>query len=308
MKTGSFRRALGSVGRIGVPAVLVAIVGSPQLVNAQQTVPQTAALQSCSVNDGLCELNSYAGWFVGPAQDAKIVQFTASAIKPSVTTEQRIAADGRTRVVTFKGENGKYLAVQADKNWEVNFVATSPTDASAQFVSVAGLDNPPGQTFTSFRSLSNPDRFLRHEGYKLFAHPNNNTSLFRRDASWRVLNAVEINEPDVLKGKRQPTPTPAPKPAPKPAPNLTKAGPFFPATHGDVHVRTTDGLTYDFQATGDYVLLRTLDDSVVIQSRQVAYAKNPRVSINRAAAIRSDLTRSRSILTLRLPSMSMARR
>lgn len=265
-----------------MPAVLAAIVGSPQLVNAQQTVPQTAALQSCSINDGVCELNNYAGWFVGPAQDAKIVQFTASAIKPSVTTEQRIAADGRTKVVTFKGENGKYLAVQADKNWEVNFVATSPTDAAAQFVSVAGLDNPPGQTFTSFRSLSNPDRFLRHEGYKLFAHSNNNTSLFRRDASWRVLNAVEINEPDVLTGKKQPTPTPRPKPAP----DLTKVGPFFPATHGDVHIRTGDGLTYDFQATGDYVLLRTLDDSVVIQSRQVADAKNPRVSINRAAAIK----------------------
>lgn len=173
----------------------------PGLANAQQMVPPAAALQSCSINDGVCELNSYAGWFVGPAQDAKIVQFAAAAIKPSVTTEEHVAADGRTKVVTFKGANGKYLAVQADRNWEVNFVATSPMDDAAQFIPVAGLDNPPGQSFTSFKSLNHQDRFLRHEGFKLFAHVNAGTSLFRRDASWRVLNAAVINTDDVRSGR-----------------------------------------------------------------------------------------------------------
>ena len=65
-----------------------------------------------------------------------------------------------------------------------------------------------------------------------------------------------------------------------------KPGPFVPVSHGDVHIRTLDGLTYDFQATGDYVYLRSKDDSVIVQARQEAWDQNPKVSVNRAGAIR----------------------
>lgn len=187
--------------RTALPLVLASLAGLSSPALAQQVVPPSAALQSCSVNNAPCQLDSYAGWFVGPAQDAKIAQYQASAVKPSVTTEHRLAADGRTKVVTFKGPNGKYLAVQPGSNWQVNFVAAASTDPAAQFIAVAALDNPPGQNFTSFRSLAHQDRFLRHQGYKLFAHPNAGTSLFHRDASWRVLNAATINTPTVLNAK-----------------------------------------------------------------------------------------------------------
>ncbi len=60
--------------------------------------------------------------------------------------------------------------------------------------------------------------------------------------------------------------------------------PFSPASHGDVHVTTPDGLKFDFQATGDFILLQSTDGGLVIQSRQEAWEKNPKVSVNRAAA------------------------
>ncbi len=98
-------------------------------------------MQSCSVHDAPCQLDSYAGWFVGPAQDAKITQYAGTAVKHSVTTEHRLAADGRTKVVVFKGANGKYLAVQPGNAWQANFVATSSADPAAQFIR-ARLQSP----------------------------------------------------------------------------------------------------------------------------------------------------------------------
>lgn len=46
--------------------------------------------------------------------------------------------------------------------------------------------------------------------------------------------------------------------------------PSRPYTSGDPHIRTVDGVNYDFQAVGEFVLLR--DEYVEIQSRQTAVA------------------------------------
>ena len=64
------------------------------------------------------------------------------------------------------------------------------------------------------------------------------------------------------------------------------AGPFVPTSHGDVHIRSTDGLSYDFQAAGDYVLFQSTDGEVVVQARQEMWDQNPKVSVNRAGAMR----------------------
>ncbi|HET9047838.1 MAG TPA: VWD domain-containing protein [Chiayiivirga sp.] len=63
-------------------------------------------------------------------------------------------------------------------------------------------------------------------------------------------------------------------------------GHFVPTSHGDVHIRTLDGLVFDFQATGDFLLFQSTNGEAVIQARQEAWDKNPKVSVNRAAAIR----------------------
>lgn len=66
----------------------------------------------------------------------------------------------------------------------------------------------------------------------------------------------------------------------------TVLGPFLSTSHGDVHIRSTDGLRYDFQAAGDYLLLQSTDAEVIVQSRQEMWDKNPNVSVNRAGAMR----------------------
>ncbi len=55
---------------------------------------------------------------------------------------------------------------------------------------------------------------------------------------------------------------------------------------GDTHLQTFDGLLYDFQATGDFVLAQL--DGFVVQARQVKVAERwPDASINQAVAVRT---------------------
>lgn len=63
-------------------------------------------------------------------------------------------------------------------------------------------------------------------------------------------------------------------------------GPFIPTSHGDVHIRSTDGINWDFQYAGDFVLFQSVDGEVVMQSRQEMWDQNPNVSVNRAGAMR----------------------
>lgn len=72
-----------------------------------------------------------------------------------------------------------------------------------------------------------------------------------------------------------PTATPPPIPTPK----------IVTCSWGDVHIRTIDGLTYDFQQVGDFVLAQTPSREVVVQARQEWHPNNPRVSLNTAAAM-----------------------
>ena len=82
-----------------------------------------------------------------------------------------------------------------------------------------------------------------------------------------------------------PTVTPVP-------PTITPVPPVPPATPlirtdsaGDVHIRTPDGLVYDFQEFGDYILTQSTTGDVKVHARQEAPANNPRVSVNTAAAL-----------------------
>ena len=59
-------------------------------------------------------------------------------------------------------------------------------------------------------------------------------------------------------------------------------------SNGDPHLRTIDGTRYDFQAAGEYVLLRAPDKSVEIQARQVVCGGSCKISINSAVAARVD--------------------
>lgn len=56
---------------------------------------------------------------------------------------------------------------------------------------------------------------------------------------------------------------------------------------GDVHINTPDGLVYDFQERGDFLLTQSNDGSVILQSRQERWDSYPErpVSVNTAIAM-----------------------
>lgn len=60
---------------------------------------------------------------------------------------------------------------------------------------------------------------------------------------------------------------------------------------GDVHISTPDGTVYDFQAAGEFLLLASNDGGVVVQSRQLPWENNPRVTVNKAVAMNVGGTR-----------------
>jgi hypothetical protein len=56
-------------------------------------------------------------------------------------------------------------------------------------------------------------------------------------------------------------------------------------SHGDVHIFTPDGLAYDFQAGGEFMMVASQDGSVAVQTRQTIHADDPSVSSNSAVAL-----------------------
>ena len=63
------------------------------------------------------------------------------------------------------------------------------------------------------------------------------------------------------------------------------AGGKCAGSNGDPHLRTVDGQPYDFQAAGEFTLLRSPDGAIDIQSRQEPYGNSTSVSINTALAL-----------------------
>ncbi len=73
--------------------------------------------------------------------------------------------------------------------------------------------------------------------------------------------------------------------APTDEPSESTDAPIVPATFGDVHISTPDGLVYDFQVTGEYVLTQDTTGDVLVWARQESSESNPKVSLNTAAVL-----------------------
>ena len=72
---------------------------------------------------------------------------------------------------------------------------------------------------------------------------------------------------------------------PQPSPSGPCPGPC-PGSNGDPHLATVNHYKYDFQAAGEFTLLRSSDDSLEIQARQEPYSPFTAISTNTAIAAR----------------------
>ncbi len=152
-------------------------------------IPSLASLQSCSVGGAACTNDLTRGYFMSERAGARgaILLHEGSGDRPVLHVEHLQLPDGKS-AVAFRNDQGRYLRVDAGKNHEANFTAESSDAPETRFAIAAALDSP-DRDFASFTSVAFPDRYLRHQGYILFAHPTNNTPLFNRDASWRIVDA-----------------------------------------------------------------------------------------------------------------------
>jgi hypothetical protein len=76
---------------------------------------------------------------------------------------------------------------------------------------------------------------------------------------------------------------------PTPSPQTSPTGPCGPncaSSNGDPHMLTVNHYRYDFQAAGEFTLLRSADSSLEIQARQEPYNQFQSVSIDTAVAAR----------------------
>jgi hypothetical protein len=94
-----------------------------------------------------------------------------------------------------------------------------------------------------------------------------------------------------------PTPTPTAPPTPRPVPPPGGGGGgdvsqgcdnSCSGSNGDPHLTTVDGHLYDFQAAGEFTLLRSADGRFEVQARQQAFEDSTFVSINTAVAVGYD--------------------
>lgn len=150
-------------------------------------VPAMTALQSCSVNDAICEPGVARGYYMATAPDSTgfILPLEADDPKPQLVVEHFPQEDG-TVAVAFRDTSGRYLVIDPNNGFTASFTAPSAADENTQFLVVAALDSPE-QGFASFVPRLYPEKYLRHSGFVLYAHDSDNSSLFNRDASWRIV-------------------------------------------------------------------------------------------------------------------------
>jgi hypothetical protein len=91
-------------------------------------------------------------------------------------------------------------------------------------------------------------------------------------------------------GRDERSPAPSAHPSGKPpvagGHKPPRCGNRCPGSNGEPHMRTVDGVPYDFQAVGEFTLLRTPDGTVEIQARQEPIGRRDSVTINTAFAAR----------------------
>lgn len=229
------------------------------------------------------------------------------------TTLRFLAVDAETVVIFRDGDNtsGPRFLV-ADENG----VRFSDTLTQYSYFSVRQpLETTAAEFgFVSLESKQVPGHFLRHRGFRVWldAVSASSSSLDRRDSTFLFLG-IESQAPDTSVSVQVSAATVSQSVQMTATQRVSSYmqshwassqrvdfaycgieqggnGGFgtrrVPTnSHGDVHIFTPDGLTYDFQAGGEFMLVASQDGSVAVQTRQTIHADDPSVSSNSAVAL-----------------------
>ncbi len=157
---------------------------------AATSLPDKFKVLAFSVHEGKQEQDKY--WFaINNGGSRGSILSTSKLVNGSKWMEiQRM--DLGNNVFAFKVNNAgddMYLVARDNKEVHIEKAAGGKVPEGAKFKTVAALTSSKGanaNNFRSFESVKFAGHFLRHSGYVLFVHTNNNTELFKQDASWLI--------------------------------------------------------------------------------------------------------------------------
>lgn len=176
--------------------VLIAFALFMGTASAQLTVPKEFLVKAFSVNEGKADQSSY--WLALEKGNSRAVLLSVAKLVNGANwmEVQRVDLDNNT--VAFKVLNAgadMYLVARDNKEVHVENVPGGKVSDAAKFRTITALTSAKGSNdYRSFESVKFSKHFLRHQGLKLFVHTNNNTELFKQDASWFIEKDLKPKE------------------------------------------------------------------------------------------------------------------
>ncbi len=157
---------------------------------AATSLPDKFKVLAFSVHQGKQEQDKY--WFATANGNTRgSILSTSKLVNGSKWMEiQHMDLGGN--VFAFKVMNAgddMYLVARDNKEVHIEKAAGGKVPEGAKFKTVSALTtakNANANDFRSFESVKFGGHFLRHAGYVLFVHPNDNSELFKQDASWLI--------------------------------------------------------------------------------------------------------------------------
>lgn len=158
--------------------------------SAATSLPDKFKVLAFSVHQGKQEQDKY--WFAINNGGSRVtILSTSKLINGSKWIEiQRI--DLGNNIFAFKVLNAgadMYLVAKDNKEVHIEKAVGAKVPDGAKFKTVVALTSAKGANendYRSFESIKFSGHYLRHKGYVLFVHPNENTELFKQDASWLI--------------------------------------------------------------------------------------------------------------------------
>jgi len=204
------------------------------------------------------------------------------------------------QIIAFKGHNGDEISRLAEGTCLQAFdfvffdtVVTVSEGAQVSDFSISFIGMDDGSRITIFNEAYPTGTPDMPDGVNNFVAYNQNVTLDMAQFLRTGQNRVVITQVDdcpsgnklraadvVLNGSVIAAPqTGTPEPAPK-----AGADGMMDVAYGDVHARSMDGLRFDFQVPGDFVVAGTADSRFVLHKRNEISATNPAVTVSVAAA------------------------